>query len=186
LKTGKAQGKQPSEIRAVFYGSMANGTTVTRKNFKGKIAKAPVGIVRQERLAKQLSEYDGRSKKRHKPHNMNGRPKGQPNNISRLTREAIFEGLSRCGGREGMVGFVIKATNENIKNGVAMLNMITPRIVDAVVTHNDMIFQSLAEVDTALAARGLPTSQEIFKLDYRGDPDDDSVVIENEKDNVSS
>jgi hypothetical protein len=78
-----------------------------------------------------------------------------------------------------MVGFVIKATNENIKNGVAMLNMITPRIVDAVVTHNDMIFQSLAEVDTALAARGLPTSQEIFKLDYKGDTDDD-MVIENE------
>jgi hypothetical protein len=160
--------------------AMVNGKTVTRKNFKGKIAKAPVGIARQERLAKQLSEYDGRSKKRHKPHNMHGRPKGVPNQISRLTREAIFEGLSRCGGREGMVGFVIKATTENIRNGVAMLNMITPRIVDAVVTHNDMIFKSLAEVDTALAARGLPTSQEIFKLDYKGDTDDDSVVIDNE------
>lgn len=79
-----------------------------------------------------------------------------------------------------MVGFVIKATNENIKNGVAMLNMITPRIVDAIVTHNDMIFKTLAEVDTELAARGLPTSQEIFKLDFKGDTDDEGMVIENE------
>jgi hypothetical protein len=141
----------------------------------------PEGMARQARLEKQLKPKRYQANGRHKVENPHGgRLKGQPNNISRLTREAIFEGLSRCGGREGMVGFVIRATEDNIKNGVAMLNMITPRIVDAVVTHNDMIFQSLAEVDTALAARGLPTSQEIFKLDYKSDVDDEGMVIENE------
>jgi hypothetical protein len=147
-------------------------TAVKSKTFNGK--------VRQQRLERQLRPYEAPKEAPKKFANPNGRTRGQPNNISRLTREAIFEGLSRCGGREGMVGFVIKATNENIKNGVAMLNMITPRIVDAIVTHNDMIFKTLAEVDTELAARGLPTSQEIFKLDFKGDTDDEGMVIENE------
>jgi hypothetical protein len=156
--------------------TMPKGTATPLKKTNSKTFK---GRVRQNRLARQLQEYKPQKLPR-KLSNPNGRPKGAPNQISRLTREAIFEGLSRCGGREGMVGFVIKATNENIRNGVAMLNMITPRIVDAVVTHNDTIFRTLAEVDTELRARGLPTSQEIFKLDYKGDTEDDSVVIENE------
>jgi hypothetical protein len=174
-------------------GQTMAGSKILHKS-KGKTgpkAKRPLALEREQRLETQEQRIN-RKLDELGPHvrptwdDHPGRPKGKVNNISRLTREAIFEGLSRCGGREGMVGFVIRATEDNIKNGVAMLNMITPRIVDALVTHNDMIFQSLAEVDTALAARGLPTSQEIFKLDYRGDPDDDSVVIENEKDNVSS
>jgi hypothetical protein len=161
---------------------MPRGSAVAaqKKAGKGKKSKDPAGIVRQERLARQLTDYDGRPKGKYPVKNLTGRAKGAPNNISRLTREAIFDGLSRCGGHEGMVGFVIRATEDNLKNGVAMLNMITPRIVDAVITRHDVIFQTIAEVDKELASHGLPTSQEIFKLDYKGstvlDAEDMAVI----------
>jgi hypothetical protein len=146
---------------------------VVSKGKTGPKAKRPLAIERElrletqeERINRKLDELGPHERPKWEDHP--GRPKGKVNNISRLTREAIFDGLSRCGGHEGMVGFVIRATEDNLKNGVAMLNMITPRIVDAMITRTDVIFRSIADVDTELAKHGLPTSQEIFKLDFKG------------------
>ena len=46
--------------------------------------------------------------------------------------------------------------------------MITPKQVDAVITRTDITYRTLAELDADLRSHGLPTSQEVFKLDYKG------------------
>jgi hypothetical protein len=97
-----------------------------------------------------------------------GRQKGRANYTTRLTREAIIEGLSICGGKDGLVGFVVKAIKKDIRNGVTMLGMVTPRQVDAHVTHTEIAFQTVAELDADLVKNGLPKSSEIFRLDFKG------------------
>lgn len=123
------------------------------------------------------------SKKRKGP---GGRPKGKPNYATRLTREAIIEALCAYGengkGKNAMVGFCLAAIRKDIRNGVTMLQMITPKQVDAVITRTDITYRTLAELDADLRSHGLPTSQEVFKLDYKGsaaiDPEE-LVVIDN-------
>ncbi len=95
-----------------------------------------------------------------------------PNYSTRLAREAIVEALCAYGqdgkGKNAMVGFCLAAIKADIRNGVTMLNMITPKQVDAVITRTDITYRTLAELDADLASHGLPTSQEVFKLDYKG------------------
>jgi hypothetical protein len=113
-----------------------------------------------------------------------GRAKGKPNHTTRLAREAIVEGLSLYGengkGKNGMVGFVLAAIRKDIRNGVSMLGMICPKQVDAVITRTDVVYKTIAELDSDLAKRGLPGSQEIFKLEYKTTDDDDVVVVAEE------
>lgn len=102
-----------------------------------------------------------------------GKLKRAPINYStRLSREAIVEALCAYGedgqGKNAMVGFCLAAIRKDIRNGVTMLNMITPKQVDAIITRTDITYRTIQDVDTALANHGLPTSQEIFKLDYHG------------------
>ena len=102
-----------------------------------------------------------------------GRAKGQTNYTTRLSREAIVEALCAYGsdgkGKDAMVGFCLAAIRKDIRNGVTMLAMITPKQVDATITRTDVVYRTLADLDSNLATLGLPTSSEIFKLDYAGD-----------------
>lgn len=132
--------------------------------------------------AKQL-RYQTRdaAKKRPRP---NGRAKGTPNYTTRLSREAIVEALCAYGengkGKNAMVGFCLAAIRKDIRNGVTMLQMITPKQVDATITRTDVTYRTLAELDADLRSHGLPTSQEVFKLDYKGstaiDPEELAII----------
>ena len=84
---------------------------------------------------------------------------------------AMF-GRDRCGrpDLDGLSAFVYKCAEQNLELGAKLLMAITPRAVDAVVTHRDVAYKTLAELDQDLAAHGLPTSREVFRLDYAGDP----------------
>jgi hypothetical protein len=140
----------------------------------------PLGAkeLRQQRRAATMRAV---SKKRRGP---GGRPKGQINYTTRLSREAIVEALCAYGedgkGKNAMVGFCLAAIRKDIRNGVTMLNMITPKQVDAIITRTDITYRTIQDVDSALANHGLPSSQEIFKLDYHGsaaiDPDELAVI----------
>lgn len=113
-----------------------------------------------------------------------GRRKGIPNYTTRLSREAIVEALCAYGqdgkGKNAMVGFCLAAIKKDIRNGVTMLQMITPKQVDAVITRADVTYRTLAELDADLRSHGLPTSQEVFKLDYKGsaaiDPEELAII----------
>jgi hypothetical protein len=126
------------------------------------VSKSSVG-------AKQL-RYQNRAIKGKRP--ARGRAKGQPNYTTRLSREAITEALCAYGsdgrGKDGMVGFCLAAIRKDIRNGVTMLNMITPRHVDATITRTDVIYKTIAQLDQDLAQAGLPTSGEVFQIDYKG------------------
>lgn len=116
-----------------------------------------------------------------------GRRKGIANYTTRLSREAIVEALCAHGedgkGKNAMVGFCLAAIRKDIRNGVTMLQMITPKQVDATITRTDITYKTLAELDSSLATLGLPSSQEIFKLDYKGSSADaeELAVIEADK-----
>jgi hypothetical protein len=124
-------------------------------------------------------------RKQHRVQKLRGRSrKGKPNYTTRLSREAIVEALCLYGengkGKNAMVGFCLAAIRKDIRNGVTMLSMITPKQVDAVITRTDITYRTLAELDADLASHGLPTSQEVFKLDYKGsaaiDPEELAII----------
>jgi hypothetical protein len=60
---------------------------------------------------------------------------------------------------------------------VSLLIAITPKILEQNITRTEMTFKTLAEVDSELMARGLPTSQEIFKLDFSGSSEPDEAEL---------
>ena len=127
---------------------------------------------------KQLREQNrAKAKKRQRK---GGRAKGTPNYTTRLSREAIVEALCAYGedgkGKNAMVGFCLAAIRKDIRNGIIMLQMITPKQVDATITRTDVVYRTLADLDSNLATLGLPTSSEIFKLDYAGDTLEAEVV----------
>jgi hypothetical protein len=113
-----------------------------------------------------------RATKRGERYPGSGRKKGQANTLTRFSRDAIIEGLSRYGsdgkGKDGLVGFVLAAVRKDLRNGVTMLGMVTPKQVDAVITRGEVTYTTIAELDADLAKHGLPVSSEIFKIDYRG------------------
>lgn len=121
--------------------------------------------------AKQL-RYQTRARAQKERKLKGGRRKGIANYTTRLSREAIVEALCAFGedgkGKNAMVGFCLAAIRKDIRNGVTMLQMITPKQVDAVITRTDVTYRTLAELDADLASHGLPTSQEVFRLDYKG------------------
>ena len=73
---------------------------------------------------------------------------------------AMF-GRDRCGrpDLDGLSAFVYKCAEADLELGAKLLMAITPRAVDAVVTHGDVAYKTLAELDQDLAAHGLPTSK---------------------------
>jgi hypothetical protein len=100
-----------------------------------------------------------------------------------MSREAIIEGLCAYGengkGKNGMVGFVLAAIRKDIRNGVTMLGMITPKAIDAHITRAEINYTSVAELDQDLIKHGLPPSAEIFRLDFKGTrlPDTEAALV---------
>jgi hypothetical protein len=111
-----------------------------------------------------------------------GRQRGTANMVTRQSREAIIEALNRYGsdgeGTDGMVGFCLRLLREDIQNGMTMLQMITPRAVDAVITHEPVKYQTVADIDADLAQAGLPPMRDIFRIDYgREEPIQEAEVV---------
>ena len=138
----------------------------------------PSAICAKDYRAQQRAAYARAAAKK------NGKRKAPINYSTRLSREAIVEALCAYGedgkGKNAMVGFCLASICYDIRNGVTMLNMITPKQVDAIITRTDITYRTIQDVDSALANHGLPSSQEIFKLDYHGsaaiDPDELAVI----------
>ena len=138
----------------------------------------PSAICAKDYRAQQRAAYARAAAKK------NGKRKAPINYSTRLSREAIVEALCAYGedgkGKNAMVGFCLAAIRKDIRNGVTMLNMITPKQVDAIITRTDITYRTIQDVDSALANHGLPSSQEIFKLDYHGsaaiDPEELAVI----------
>ena len=119
-----------------------------------------------------------------------GREKGTPNVVTRNSREAIVAALNAYGrdgaGKQGMIGFCLRLLDEDIgRNGLALLSLITPRQLHAEVTsRNEQVLLTIADLDQDLARRRLPCTQEIFKLDYKGNElADNDVVVPADEDN---
>ena len=95
-----------------------------------------------------------------------GRAKGKPNYLSTSTRLAIIQGLSEYAGGD-LVDYV-RWLAQWPAIGADLLKTITPRelAVAASITRTDVVYKTIAELDQDLAQHGLPTSHEIFKLDY--------------------
>jgi hypothetical protein len=95
------------------------------------------------------------------------------------SREAILQALSESGGREGMVGTIKKLIRTNINNVVPLLQLVTPKMVEAAIDHQIRHqYASLEEVDADLKAAGLPPMREIFQIDYRGDSEEPAAAVE--------
>ncbi len=68
-----------------------------------------------------------------------------------------------------MADFVTKVALADYRLGVAMMSLVCPKAIDATVRHEPVLV-TVEDLDRSLVAAGLPTSNEVFKLDYRGDP----------------
>jgi len=117
-----------------------------------------------------------------------GREKGVPNVVTRDSREAIVQALNAYGrdgkGKDGMVGFCLRLLDENVENGLTLLQLITPRQLHAEVTrHSDVVYRTIGELDCELQKRGLPSSAEIFRLDFKGsEPAEEAEIVESQPD----
>jgi hypothetical protein len=121
----------------------------------------------------------GQFKKGHLPLAGAGRKPGIPNFITSFSREAIIAGLTAIGedgkGRNGLTGFVIRATRAKIEYGVRMLGYVTPKQVDATIKKVVEPYETKADIDRELAKKGLPKLAEIFSISYG--PIDEAEII---------
>jgi hypothetical protein len=111
---------------------------------------------------------------------LGGRERGQPNHISRSTREAILLGLEIAGntmGRQGIVSYVVAAARKDFKHGIALLSMVTPRSADLHVTHAPAPV-TLEELDEQLRKLNLPPMRELYSPDFHGDSVEDATEAE--------
>jgi hypothetical protein len=90
------------------------------------------------------------------------------------------------GRKDGLVGFVLAAVRKDIRNGVTMLGMITPKQLEATVNKTEVKYQTIAEVDADLARLGLPPTREIFQIDFVGTPVAEEAVGEAEPEILST
>jgi hypothetical protein len=113
-----------------------------------------------------------------RPKRGGGRAKGQQNIISRSVRQSILEGINRAGGGgpEGVVRYVHAAAKESYRYGIAMLALVTPKAVEAVVRHEEVLL-SIEDLDRSLVEAGLPPTREIFHLGYYSDSNADASEV---------
>ncbi len=80
-------------------------------------------------------------------------------------------------GPRGIVSYVTKAALADFRNGIQLLNMITPRSADLHVTHAAAPV-TIEELDAELERQGLPRTAEIFPLSFRSEDDSDVTEAE--------
>ena len=109
-----------------------------------------------------------------------GRKKGTVNITTKTSRDAIIEGLAAIGedghGLNGLTGFVIRAARADVRYGVQMLGFVTPKQVDAVISHQTIKYETVEEIEAELARLGLPPMKDIFQVDFVGTPVPDEAV----------
>ena len=96
---------------------------------------------------------------------------------SRSVREGIIAGLNAAGGVGGVADYVTKVALQDHRLGVTMMSLVVPRAVDAVV-RNEVQLLTVQQLDESLRQAGLPTTAEVFRLDFRGDPVEDATEAE--------
>jgi hypothetical protein len=126
----------------------------------------PTEVVHPDAQRRQLINPTGGKRQKH-----GGRTKGRANLITRSVRESIIEGLSRAGGGgpEGVVNYVRRVALEDSRLGVAMLSLVAPRQAHVEVVRNEQMLVTIEDLNASLIKAGLPTSREIFALDFCGD-----------------
>src|SRR6478735_4463608 len=109
-----------------------------------------------------------------------GRKKGTVNVATKISRDAIIEGLAAIGedghGLNGLTGFVIRAARADVRYGVQMLGFVTPKQVDAVISHQTIKYETVEEIEAELARLGLPPMKDIFQVDFVGTAVPDEAV----------
>ena len=65
-----------------------------------------------------------------------------------------------------MADLVTKIAVQDHRLAVAMLGLVCPKAIDATVRHEQQMLLSVEDLDRSLASVGLPSSREIFQLDY--------------------
>jgi ethanolamine utilization protein EutP (predicted NTPase) len=94
----------------------------------------------------------------------------------------ILRGIASHGvdgkGTGGIAGAVYRAVADNSKNAVSLLNAIVPREVAATITRTDVTYKTISELDQDLARAGLPSSREIFQLDFKDSSTPEDEVAE--------
>ena len=73
-------------------------------------------------------------------------------------------------GRGGVIGLLHGAFREDIKHAISLLIAITPKLLEQNITRTDITYKTIAELDADLASHGLPTSHEVFRLDFSTGP----------------
>ena len=53
-----------------------------------------------------------------------------------------------------------------------MMALVCPKAIEASIRHEEQVLLSVEDLDRSLVQAGLPKSQEIFRLDYKGTPID--------------
>jgi hypothetical protein len=111
-----------------------------------------------------------------------GRRPGTSNQIPRHTQALILEALHTYGedgsGRGGVIGLLHGAFRQDIKHAINLLVAITPKILEQNITRTDVIYKTIAELDEDLAKHGLPTSHEVFRLDFSTGPIEEAEILE--------
>ena len=97
-----------------------------------------------------------------------GRKKGTPNAVTRDARQAILDGLSECGGPEGLKGFVKKVARENISTAAMLLRAVLPIDTKINVTKEvSVIYPSFEDLQREAELLGLPPETILDLNDYR-------------------
>jgi hypothetical protein len=114
------------------------------------------------------------------------------NHIPRYSQAVILEALHTFGedgrGRNGIIGLIHRAIREDVKHAIHLLVAITPKLLEHNITRTEVHFTTIEQLDAELAKQGLPPTQQIFAVDFRGTPASDvaeSEVIEPDSTTVS-
>jgi hypothetical protein len=75
------------------------------------------------------------------------------------------------------IGFCFRLLQEDVSNGLTFLSMLTPKAIEAAVSHASKVeYQSVADVDRELAKLGVRSLRDIFEVDFVGTPVPDEAV----------
>jgi hypothetical protein len=110
---------------------------------------------------------------------LGGRRRGSVNKITKNTKDAILTALAEIGdeeGQGGLVGFIKQAVRKDIRHGVHLLAVISPKLVDVDVSVEKTVrYKTLQEIEADFAKRGIKVP-EIFRIEYSSDPSDFETI----------